>query len=232
MPWLRLGAEAAAIIVSILLAFAIDAWWDQRLSRGEERDVLAALESEFQANRSQLLEVIEVLETAQRRFAYLDGLDEASVASLPADSVGPLIAALASPRTFDANRGTVDALVGSGKLGLLQDAALRSALTTFLGTVDDAEEDERYLSEFAIRAWDGMIRHGGPWNVPERVSRQDRPDFLPDPTLADLVALHGDRVVMGYARQARFAAWTYMGELQALLRQVEHVLERVGQPSR
>ncbi|MGB5165798.1 MAG: hypothetical protein WBN61_11105 [Woeseiaceae bacterium] len=30
MPWGRLAVEAAAIVGSILLAFAIDAWWHGR----------------------------------------------------------------------------------------------------------------------------------------------------------------------------------------------------------
>jgi len=30
IPWKRLSVEAAAIVASILLAFAIDAWWGDR----------------------------------------------------------------------------------------------------------------------------------------------------------------------------------------------------------
>lgn len=33
IAWPTILAEAAAIIVSILLAFAIDAWWDARADR-------------------------------------------------------------------------------------------------------------------------------------------------------------------------------------------------------
>ena len=37
IPWTTLFIEGVAIVVSILLAFAIDAWWDQRKGRAEER---------------------------------------------------------------------------------------------------------------------------------------------------------------------------------------------------
>jgi hypothetical protein len=30
VPWKHIAVEAAAIVASILLAFAIDAWWDAR----------------------------------------------------------------------------------------------------------------------------------------------------------------------------------------------------------
>ena len=47
IPWKRLSVEAAAIVVSILLAFAIDAWWEERLERKEEAEQLVRLHAEF-----------------------------------------------------------------------------------------------------------------------------------------------------------------------------------------
>lgn len=35
LPWKRLLAEATAIVLSILLAFAIDAWWEDRMDLPE-----------------------------------------------------------------------------------------------------------------------------------------------------------------------------------------------------
>jgi hypothetical protein len=43
IPWKRISIEAATIVGSILLAFAIDAWWDQRAESTQERDVLETL---------------------------------------------------------------------------------------------------------------------------------------------------------------------------------------------
>ena len=40
-------AEGAAIVVSILLAFAIDAWWEERQERTEEQQILLDLADEF-----------------------------------------------------------------------------------------------------------------------------------------------------------------------------------------
>lgn len=39
IQWLRIGAESAAIVASILLAFAIDAWWTER-TREDQEDML------------------------------------------------------------------------------------------------------------------------------------------------------------------------------------------------
>ena len=39
--------EGLVIVLSILLAFAIDAWWDERQERIEEGEILHGLNQEF-----------------------------------------------------------------------------------------------------------------------------------------------------------------------------------------
>jgi len=50
IEWARLGIEAAAIVVSILLAFAIDAWWHDKQDRELESKHLSGLRAELVAN--------------------------------------------------------------------------------------------------------------------------------------------------------------------------------------
>ncbi|MDJ0940551.1 MAG: hypothetical protein QNJ00_12400 [Woeseiaceae bacterium] len=54
IPWLRILAEGTAIVVSILLAFAIDAWWQERTEADQERAQLEALLAEFVSAREHL----------------------------------------------------------------------------------------------------------------------------------------------------------------------------------
>jgi len=50
IPWLRLGTESVAIVGSILLAFAIDAWWGEQQERRLESEYLAAILDEISRN--------------------------------------------------------------------------------------------------------------------------------------------------------------------------------------
>ncbi len=50
IPWKRISIEAAAIVGSILLAFSIDAWWEERHERIDETEQLARLHVEFTRN--------------------------------------------------------------------------------------------------------------------------------------------------------------------------------------
>ena len=46
-PWGRVVVEGIVIVVSILLAFGIDAWWNDSQARDRERSYLVSLQQEF-----------------------------------------------------------------------------------------------------------------------------------------------------------------------------------------
>ena len=47
LPWKRLFAEGTAIVLSILLAFAIDAWWEDRSDQQAEQLLFQRLKADF-----------------------------------------------------------------------------------------------------------------------------------------------------------------------------------------
>ncbi|MGI9628339.1 MAG: hypothetical protein ACR2QM_16010 [Longimicrobiales bacterium] len=54
IPWARVFVEGFVIVVSILLAFGIDAAWDQHVERREEAEILADLSAEISLNLQSL----------------------------------------------------------------------------------------------------------------------------------------------------------------------------------
>ena len=67
IPWTRILAEGAVIVVSILLAFAIDAAWDATRDRAAQRATLTDLRGELTeslrlATEALIVEVDRVLE--------------------------------------------------------------------------------------------------------------------------------------------------------------------------
>jgi hypothetical protein len=126
--WRYLALEGVVIVASILLAFALDAWWDSRSQRQEEFEVLENLRSEFQAAGSQLdrylilhQTTLTSIETILRsaRAAYAAGEAQAEVATV--DLARTLIAP-----TFDPRTGTLQGLLASGRLGILRNDDLPS----------------------------------------------------------------------------------------------------------
>jgi len=116
IPWKRTAVEGAAIVASIFLAFAIDAWWNERQERAEEREVMQSLQVEFEANRDEAAAVISFNNRVTQSVVMLMELRQDEILALPAEAVEDFISSLGNPRTFDAVRGSVDALISSGKL--------------------------------------------------------------------------------------------------------------------
>jgi hypothetical protein len=56
--WKRFLVEGVVILVSILLAFSIDAWWDSRIEQQREREQLVSMLAEFKADLTGLDSVL------------------------------------------------------------------------------------------------------------------------------------------------------------------------------
>jgi hypothetical protein len=71
--WSRLGLEGLVIVISILLAFTLDAAWDDRQERIRRDEYLRVLEDEFRAAAE---EMEDQLEDHQRQVADIETLIE------------------------------------------------------------------------------------------------------------------------------------------------------------
>lgn len=155
IPWNRISVEAAAIVASILLAFAIDAWWDQRQEAREEQVVLAALLEEFQGKRDLLKakkkfneEILEATLTLIRA-----SVDEK--VSLESAEVDQLLAVLWWYNVkSDWEPAVLDALIGGGLLTRIANPQLRIDLAQwpveFEVVVERVARDELYFKSVLL----------------------------------------------------------------------------------
>lgn len=147
----RLVLESLVIIASILAAFALDTWWDGEKERREEQETLTALAAEFSAARENIV--------------FYRGLQERILGSVAAVS-DSLNAALGRgdrmivlpdtllgwayiPPTTTVTLGTLEGLVSSGRLSIIRNRELRSALASWgfeLAEVTEEEADSRELT--------------------------------------------------------------------------------------
>ena len=142
MSWGRIFAEGAVVVASILLAFAIDAWWDERQIRAEEQQILQGLEEEF----------ISIHEVLTRHSNYhmqdIETLEKVliTINNGQSDDAGSNVEAalreMASPVTTDLGNGTLDALLGSGRLEILTSRALRARLVGWERVIGEVWDDQ------------------------------------------------------------------------------------------
>mgnify|MGYP001822951081 CR=1 FL=1 len=143
--FLRLAAEGAVIVVSILLAFAIDAWWADRQEEVEETRILSALLADFNSTQESVRELRKYREA---KIASISRLLEAAAGTLVLSptQIDGLLGDLLDAGTVDFSSGALASLFEGGGLAKIQNQNLRQRLTSFTYLIDwtkDLEEPTR-----------------------------------------------------------------------------------------
>lgn len=131
IPWVRIVAEGAAIVVSILLAFAIEAWWDDVLARRREEQILVGLQNDFRAIRNEAARLkLGHQQVADAALKLLSLTGPSSTAPTDRGVVDTALAALVSgPGLFVPAQGTLSALLNTDGLKSISDIELRTRLS-------------------------------------------------------------------------------------------------------
>jgi hypothetical protein len=145
IPWRRLSVEAAAIVGSILLAFAIDAWWEERQERRAEEGILDTLQKEFSANYDLLDEWKERCTAfcgAERGSNQVYEMIEQALAAgiTTIEVLDSQLDELVGAGTFEAETPVLDGLIQSGQLAIVQDQRVSSAIAIWDRFLRDSVE--------------------------------------------------------------------------------------------
>lgn len=206
----RAVAEAIVVVLSILLAFTIDAWWDNRRERLEEQELIAGLQQEVQENRERVAQVIDTLRVAQNHLRAFAAMSVAEAATIEAAAAYPTVVRPTHRSfTYELTDGFLQATVSSGKLALIRDASLRAALAEVESLREDVQEVQDVVSDLAADGTRELSRY------PEVVGVFDRPDR--EPLGGDVMrALRSDGAIMAI-QGAKIQYWgAYASELARL----------------
>lgn len=228
-----LFTEMVLIVASILLAFALDSWWQDRREAREEVQLLQGLQEEFTQNR-QTLEYY--LEFNLRGIEQLTALSAAAASG--AFGEGPVspdqaLEGLVIPPTSDLGNGVLSTLITSGRLDLLRDRELRKKLAAWNGVYGELQDDELlarqfvfdtvlpYLVEMGVPL-SGPLAPAGQWPTDIRASDTDPARFqrlLDDPRFATLVDIR-----LAYRIHTRKEFQQVMEMVESLLADIERSL--------
>jgi len=205
----RLFAEAVVVVLSILLAFAIDAGWDNRQARENERAVIRGIQSELEES-SQVLAAsrdatTQAYDDLQR---FLSAPRSELLQMSPSVAVNKVFAPLTRQFGGAIPTGALDAATGSGELAVISDPALRAALAR-LGSSNDAMKGMvDLIGEMDART----VAILGEFEGIQRIFTMDEPQ-LDAETLA---ALRSDPRIMGAATAKMWFVGGYLSELGRL----------------
>ena len=140
----RLFLEGVLIVVSILLAFGIEAWWVRSREHAAEIEALQHLRDEFTATAERLAQTGERHESIRRSAKRLLGMTGPTPpAHLDTLAVDSLVMDLLGAPTVEPETVTLDALVGAGRLDLLSSPELRRELASWSSAMADLAQEEQ-----------------------------------------------------------------------------------------
>ena len=141
--WHQALAEVALIMAGILIALAVDSWWDEKLERNAELEYLRSLQSDFEANKSSLQEQFikeeRILSLGKTLHSHIEsGFREISSADL-----NELIGEFYWLFEWQPITGTYDEMLGSGRLLYLRNRLLRNKLSQYVHRLEEINATER-----------------------------------------------------------------------------------------
>lgn len=227
IPWKTIMVEAVAIVVSILLAFAIDAWWAEKKEQDVEHVALLALRSDFMASREQMSEVLLSLEKARTDYAHFQSVNEAELVEMDPEAIRNILTALVKNHTFDPVTATLDALVNDGRLGLISDAHLLAQLSNWRRSLDNIKDISFELRAESVRVRRAMEPHGGPFYRWRRGF--DDAEVLQRADGETMANLRRDADFMGTTKSHQYALGIYLAHLYSLEENLDSIVTLLDQ---
>lgn len=129
ISWPRIVAEGMAIVVSILLAFWIQAWWENRQAHADERIMLTVLSvelKEFTENYDGGLQYVNALRNSGRELMIATGNPNNPLSDEEVDSLLANLTWYVQP--YGIMTPELDALISSGDMSVISNFSLRRRL--------------------------------------------------------------------------------------------------------
>jgi hypothetical protein len=233
IPWRRIFIEGAVIVVSILLAFSIDAWWGNRIEQQREREQLVSMRAEFQASLPGLDAVLTSVQGHAENVESLIALLKAA-GDEPALIPGSLLGSAITWRTSDVSTSTLDALMASGDLNLLRNVELRANLARLPAFLLDVTEDEIIAQNFAETEMSVFLAREGLAEIAYANREMPGPDGgIQGLSAPSEISVLPSRELIGFLTARRVHFWyseaglpTVRSYLQMLIEQIDAELER------
>jgi len=148
----KLALEGSVVVASILIAFALDAWWEDRQLRQETAEDLAIVQFELAENIRLAQLIMDTMNQviAANNTLIAELITQPDSALIEIDDTTIFWGIFISP-TFDPSLGGTDAWIAAGRLGNLGSPVLRQRLASVRGKVEDVVEEQRIAREIAVR---------------------------------------------------------------------------------
>ena len=150
IQWKRIGAEAAAIVVSILLAFGIDAWWGNRAEEILARKYVDYLIAEARENLQGLHDLVIYHDGKKSQTIELIGLLASDNPQESNDRIRRLVLDVMYFGGYQPVTSALDNIIGDGGLGQLNDPQTQLAISQYAQAIKDHNLLQAELADLVV----------------------------------------------------------------------------------
>jgi len=198
--WKKYVYDSLVIIGSILIAFAIDAWWSRRSDLKQKEALLVNLKLDFEESREQLNQLkhnhykIEKNVETLLLWSEKDSLSDENIIKF--DSI---LGAIWWRQVYDPQMGTLESIINTGRFDIIGNNKLLSELTKWASLIKDLNEIETSKVEhfynfmypyLLIRTSLKDLDKGVPRKVPWIHQNTDTYKLLKDEKFQNLLYMH------------------------------------------
>jgi hypothetical protein len=137
--WFAIGLEVVVVVVGIFLAFQVERWYAEKLTRAVALERIDALGEDFVQNREELTFQTQRLTTVLDASENLLELDERNPTIEDYDSFYEWLAATSRAPTSRFRRGGYDVLISTGEIDLIADRLLQRDIADFYAFLDELQ---------------------------------------------------------------------------------------------
>lgn len=143
--WYALG-EILLVVIGILIALQINNWNEKRKLHASEQEIIAALTIEFESNLSLLYQAIDELEFNMDQVRNLGEFTGPETPDFNEADISDLMVLIFKYSTnYEPYTGTIDEVINSGKLSIIENQNIRSGLSMFKSDLTRLELQEEYV---------------------------------------------------------------------------------------
>jgi hypothetical protein len=145
--WRQALAEVTLIVAGVLIALAVDNWWEEKREREAEISYLEALKLDFLTNRESLESSIKIQQDIINNGDEILNLIKAGLSD---ESTGEFLSKVSNLylfRTWVPDTGTYEDIINSGRLLYIESVQLRKELSGFRATVASIQKFETLQTE-------------------------------------------------------------------------------------
>lgn len=133
--------EVILVVIGILIALQVNNWNEIRKANAETDKINNELNTEFLNNRIVLKERIKNLKVANNNVHSVLSFINKSKTELQLINIDSIISKSLKYGNYNPANSTIQELISSGKLGLVQNNSLKENLFNWLQLIEDADED-------------------------------------------------------------------------------------------